>query len=130
MPLHVLNGPTIDAGAAESNVLALGDDFIVGLIAPEGWTPAIVTVICSPNGDNYYDLYDGTGGEFTFNVVPGTIIHIDPDKLLLASFIRFRSGTRDQPIVQPVVRRFYCIGAQRVALLAGESPARRGLPDG
>src|SRR5580765_7447592 len=106
MPLTILQGPTIGAGMTESAVLALGMDFIVGLITPEDWTPAVVSVIVSPQGDNYYDLFDFVGREIVFNIVPNTFLSINPDILIGAAFIKLRSGTRASPVEQLAVRRF------------------------
>ena len=111
MPLTILQGPTIEAGHEESAVMALGMDFIVGLITPEEWTPAVVSVIVSPQGDNYYDLFDNVGREITFNVTPNTFLSLDPDTLLGAAFLKLRSGTRASPVVQEAVRRFLLVGS-------------------
>jgi hypothetical protein len=107
--LNVLQGPTIDAGTAESNVLGVGTDFVVGLIAPDDWTPAVVSVMLSPQGDNYYDVFDITGRELVFNITPGAMIQINPDSLLPAAYLRLRSGTRDKPVNQTAMRRFQTI---------------------
>jgi hypothetical protein len=120
--LNVLNGPTISEGAAESNVLAIGTDYMVGLIVPDEWTPAVVSVMMSPQGDNYYDLFDATGNEIIFNVVPGTIIQINPEILLPAAYLRLRSGTRDKPVPQQGTRRFNMIGVTKLATTATGEP--------
>lgn len=101
---------------AESAVLALADDFIVGLIAPDAWTPAVVSVIVSPQGDNYYDLFDATGREIVFNVTPGTFLSLDPDTLLGAAYLKLRSGTRANPIAQEITRRFQVVGTLKAAV--------------
>ena len=85
MPLKIFNGPIIQAGQYQSDVLAIQDYFIVGLGTPPEWTPATASVIVSAEGDNFYDLYDGAGREFVFNVVlPGTMIRVDPHLLMCA----------------------------------------------
>jgi hypothetical protein len=114
--LNVHSGPTFDAGASESDVLAIGTDYIVGLICPADWTPAVVSVLISAQGDNYLDLFDGKGEEFIFNVTPGVAIAVDPYILLMAAYIRLRSGTRKNPVPQEAERRFYMIGTSKLAL--------------
>ena len=121
--LNVHSGPTIDAGATVSDVQALGTDYICGLICPEDWTPAVVSVLISAQGDNYFDLFDGKGSEFIFNVTPGTVMAVDPYLLLCAAYIRLRSGTRDNPVSQTGERRFYMIGTTKLAMRAEAGPA-------
>ena len=115
--INIHSGPTIDMGAAESDVQAIGTDFIVGLVCPEDWTPAVVSVMVSVQGDNYMDLFDGKGEEFVFNVTPGTAMAVDPYILLMAAYIRLRSGTRKNPVPQAATRRFYLIGTSKLALV-------------
>jgi hypothetical protein len=119
--LNVHSGPIIVEGSAESNVLALGTDYIVGLICPEDWTPAVVSVLISAQGDNYFDLFDGKGSEFIFNVTPGVAMAVDPYLLLCAAYVRLRSGTRDNPVPQAGERRFHLIGTTKLAMRAEES---------
>jgi hypothetical protein len=124
--LNVHNGPTIAAGASESDVQAIGDDFIVGLVCPDAWTPAVGTLLVSVQGDNYLDLFDGKGEEFVFNITPGTVIAVDPHILLMAAYVRLRSGTRDNPVPQEAMRRFYLIGTSKLALTTGTQSRRGG----
>jgi len=117
MPLKIFNGPIIRAGQFQSDVLSITDYFIVGLGTPDGWTPAMASLIVSPDGDRYYDLYDGSGREFVFNVVlPGTMIRVNSHLLMSAAFIRLRSGTRDYPITQQSQRTFTLVGASKLAM--------------
>ena len=116
--LNVHSGPTILGGTSESDVLGLGADFVVGLVCPDEWTPAPVSVMVSVQGDNYLDLFDGKGSEFTFNVTPGIAMPVDPNLLLMAAFIRLRSGTRDNPVPQEATRRFYIVGTTKLAAVS------------
>jgi hypothetical protein len=93
-------GGTIAAGQSVSNVVKLFSYAVVGLTVPADWTPAVMSVIVSPDGNEFYDLFDGTGHEFTFNVVPGAMIQIDPVLLSCAVAVKLRSGTRDAPVAQ------------------------------
>lgn len=92
-----------------------GDDYIVGLIMPDVWTPAHVTIQVSTDGAQFHDLFDfelGTStsaSEVKFNVTPGVMVAIDPNTLLMARYIKLRSGTRDEPIKQAATCSFTVI---------------------
>jgi hypothetical protein len=116
--IDVLNGPVIDAGQAYSAVVSLEGAYVVGLITPDDWTPSVATVQVSAEGDNYYDLFDGKGVEFIFNVVPGTMINVDPNLLMMAAHIRLRSGRRNAEVLQESVRRFYLVTKQNISAIA------------
>jgi hypothetical protein len=118
-PLNTLYGPIFDAGQAYSAVLSLAGSYVVGLITPDEWTPAVVSVLVSTEGDNYYDLFDGKGNEFSFNVVPGTMINVDPNLLMMAAHLRFRSGRRSAEVLQEHDRRFYLVTKQSIAASQG-----------
>jgi hypothetical protein len=88
---------------------------VVGLVMPlSGWTPAVVSLQGSPLGTNFYDLFDGIpgvnpGAEVIFNVRPGIMVNINPNRMRCCAAIRLRSGTRDQPIIQAAARQFLII---------------------
>ena len=47
------------------------------------------------------DLYDGiTGQELAFNVVPNSLVMINPNRLRCCQAVILRSGTRAKPIPQ------------------------------
>jgi len=125
LPIDVLNGPTIPSGSAFSDVIAVGSSFIVGLVTPEEWTPAVVTVLVSADGDNFFDLIDPFGQPFLFNAVPASMINVDHEHFLMAAFIRLRSGTRDKPVEQEATRRFFLVVRETVALVVGQLPLAR-----
>jgi hypothetical protein len=120
--IEVLQGPIFKAGSPYSDVLDLAGRYVVGLITPLDWTPAQASVLVSPEGDNYYDLFDGMGHEFFFNIVPGAMINVDPNTLMMAAFMRLRSGARAIEIPQEAERRFYTIVKASIAS-AQERPA-------
>ena len=125
MPLlNTLNGPIIAMGQHTSGVLDLGTDYIVGMIMPEEWTPAVVSVLVSPDGDNFFDLHDFHGGPVMFNVEPGTIVAIDPHWLMMARYLQLRSGTADDPVPQAKTRNFRTIGTMQLTTLTND-PTRR-----
>jgi hypothetical protein len=119
--LNVFNGPTIQAGQVQSETMPIGADFIVGIIMPDDWTPAVATLVVSPDGNLFYDLFDATGREFVFNVTPGVMVAVNPNLMMMAGYMQIRSGTRDNPVVQETTRRFKAIGAQSIALLASST---------
>lgn len=114
---------TIAAGQSLSNAVAIGGNFVVGLVMPPAWTPARLTIQVSPDGVAYHDMYtfydltSTTPTEFKANVVPGAIIATDPDTMLMAHSIKLRSGTRDEPVAQEAARQFTVIIANKVTVM-------------
>lgn len=121
-PVIPIIGPTILAGGSLSDTLALSSYFIVGVVTPTDWTPAVATVQVSPDGVRFYDLYDPTGHEFNFNVSPNALITIHPYLMLTATYLKIRSGTRDDPIPQQNARQFTMYGTQNIALQEAAPP--------
>jgi hypothetical protein len=103
---------TIGAGQPVSNLVDAAADYICGLIMPEAWTAAHVTIEASLDSTFFYGLFtcnpdDSTiVSELKFNVVPNEMIAIDPHVMLMARYFRIRSGTRDEPISQEANRIF------------------------
>lgn len=84
-----------------------GVTYVVGLIMPSAWTPANVTIQGSPFGVNFFNLHDGVPGtELVFNVVPGTIVAVNPNRLRCCAAVKLRSGTAAAPVIQAVSRTF------------------------
>ena len=100
-----------------SEILSLeGVIAVVGIIMPQAWTAANVTILGSPFGANFYDLYDGLPGtELMFNLRPGVMVSINPNRLRCCAAIRLRSGTHAAPIVQATTRTFGIV-------IEGDSP--------
>ena len=115
MPASILLN--IPARASLSDILSLeGVTAVVGIIMPQSWTAANVTILGSPFGVNFYDLYDGLPGtELMFNVRPGVMVNINPNRLRCCAAIRLRSGTHNAPIVQAAARTFGIV-------IEGDSP--------
>jgi hypothetical protein len=84
---------------------------VVGIIMPSDWTPAIVTI-----GTDFYPIYAGTAvTELRFNVRPGSIVAINPDRLRCCMAIRLRSGSHDAPPIPQGVPREFGIVVESVA---------------
>jgi len=118
---------TIAAGQFLSNTVDLAGNFVVGLIMPLAWTPARVSILIAVDDINFHDLFrfgdDGTtAGELKFNVTPNAIISINSDAMLMARYLKLRSGTRDEPVVQEAERVFGVITVNRVTVVE-ELPA-------
>ena len=98
----------IPARASISEILSLeGVTAVVGLIMPQSWTDANVTVLGSPFGVNFYDLHDGMPvTELMFACRPGVMVNINPNRLRCCAAIRLRSGTHAVPIAQAAARTF------------------------
>src|SRR5258707_13760216 len=94
-----------------SNVLDLSTvTAIVGIIMPDDWTPAIVTIEGSADGTTFHELFDGQAGAILqFNVRPGTMVAVNPDRLRCCKAIRLRSGTHDNVVPQGVAREFFVV---------------------
>lgn len=103
---------TIAAGASMSTVIDNGGMHVVGLIMPDAWTAAHVSVEVSTDGTKFFDLFSvnlktgSSASEVVFNVTPGVAVSINPNTLMMARYIRLRSGTRDEPVNQEASRAF------------------------
>ena len=79
---------------------------VVGLIMPPDWTPAIVTVEGSANGTDFYTMYERGGVRLSFNVPPGTMSAINPDRFRCCKAFRLLSGDRNILVPQIEPREF------------------------
>jgi hypothetical protein len=80
---------------------------VVGLIMPTDWTPSFVTIQGSVDGAEFHTMYDGTRStRLTFDVPPGTIIAISPNRLRCCKAIRLISGDPNNPTPQGFAREF------------------------
>ena len=110
---------TIAAGESLSNAIDCGTDFAVGILMPTDWTAAHVSVLISIDGINFFDLFHLRANttspiEFKFNVVSNAVLAIDPNAMLMARFIKLRSGERDKPIPQEAARAFTIITNSKI----------------
>ena len=114
---------TILAGQSLSNTCDFGNNYVVGVIMPTAWTAAHLSALVSLDNVKYFDLFsfDDLAGstsptEFKFNVIPGSILAVDPDRLLMGRYIKLRSGTRDVPVPQAAARVFTIITRSAVTV--------------
>lgn len=102
MPIEVLNGPTIGAGQSLSDALDCSAGKIIKITMPSDWEAAVLTFQTSSDNVGYNDIYSPDGREVTWHVFPSTAILGE----LTTGWIKFRSGTAGQPVLQGEQRTF------------------------
>lgn len=109
-PITILNRQSL------SDVVNYGTNLVVGIIMPDTWTTgAHVSVLISVDGVAFFDLFNfsdraGTSPkQFAFNVVPGAIIAINPNRMLMGQYVQLRSGERNAPVPTAATRVFTLI---------------------
>ena len=120
--LTVLNGPIIAAGESVSAIVECTCGLPVRITMPAQWTSANQTFQISTEGLYYNDLFDKDGDEILIAVVPGAGMTIPEEYGRVFAFMKFRSGTAKNPVVQETQRDF------SVALLVHESAATEPPP--
>ena len=75
---------------------------------PPEWTPANLTFLISSDGEFYNDLVDTKGQAFQMPVVPGSAVVVGQfaEFLRAIAFLKFRSGTKENPVPQAALRDF------------------------
>ena len=129
MPLQILNGPIIDAGESLSAGIDCSAGPIVKITMPGNYVGDTLTFQTSSDGLMFNDIFQPDGTELMFRVIAGTGII---GMRLNTGFVKFRSGTRERPVVQPELREFAVAldvvtppagtGELRVRLLGGFAP--------
>lgn len=115
--LQVLEGPVIAADESLSEPIDCTAGQLVRITMPEGWTPAALTFQISTDGLFFNDLFGFDGYEVAIDeVVPGSAVLIPENVGRAIAFIKFRSGTRGNPVPQEAGRLF------AVALLIPDAP--------
>ena len=119
MTIEVLNGPTIQAGESLSDALDCRGGQMVRITMPPDWDEAQLTFEFSSDGLFFNDIFDLEGFAVTIkHVVPGSGVIVPHDFGRAIAFIKFRSGTRGNPIEQKETRNF----AVAVITLPEEAP--------
>lgn len=122
MGLTVINGPIIQPGESLSNGIDCSGGDAVRITMPAGWSGGNLTFAISTDGNGYNDLHTGDGEEVTMVVVPGAAVRIDERWAQFWNFIKFRSGTREHPVIQKEQRDF----AVTLSVPDEAPPASRG----
>ena len=106
MPLQIINGPVIAAGESLSAPLDVTAGNIVRITMPGAWTGMLISFQISTDGVFFNDYYNGRGQELVMAVVPGVAVAIISELAHPVAHLKIRSGTRDEPVVQPEQREF------------------------
>lgn len=105
--LQVLNGPFIQAGESLSDAVDCSAGQLVRITMPTEWTDAPLTFQFSTDGVFFNDMFGLDGYEVTVkHVVEGSGVIIPGDIGRAIVHIKFRSGTRGNPIPQEADRAF------------------------
>ncbi len=125
MALVAVIGPTIRAGESLSDGLDLSSGDLLRLTMPLEWTPAPVTFQISTEGQNYNDVFNLDGYEVTLPVVvPGSAVIVPLDVGKAIAWIKFRSGSRANPVPQEADRTF----AVAISTYTGQGPKQDSGP--
>ena len=106
--------------ASLSDAVDTGGNYVVGLIMPDVWSAARVSIQVSADNVKFCDLFDfdldnrTSASEVVFNVTPGVMVAIDPNTLLMARYIKLRSGTRHAPVSQAATCMFELITVDKL----------------
>ncbi|MGJ4888941.1 hypothetical protein ACQR1Y_12145 [Bradyrhizobium sp. HKCCYLRH3099] len=101
---------TILNGASVTSDIALGAKALIGLEMPGSWTAANLTFrVSTDGGQNYSNLYDASGNEYTVTVAAGRYVYLDPGVFIGINMLQIRSGTSGSAVNQ---------GADRIIKLA------------
>jgi hypothetical protein len=107
MALKVLDGPFIEAGESLSSAVDCSGAQLVRITMPSDWTEAPMTFEFSTDGTSFNDMFDLKGYAVTIDVVvPGSGVIIPHDVGRAVGWIKFRSGTRGNPVEQREGRLF------------------------
>jgi hypothetical protein len=106
MALTVLDGPTIKAGESLSDSLDCSAGEIVRITVPQEYTVGNLTFQVSTDGVFFNDLFNSSGEEIMIAAKPNTGIVIHERWVRSIAHIKFRSGSRDHPVVQRETCKF------------------------
>lgn len=101
---------SIANAASVSGAADLGNNSLIGFLAPAAWTAAALNIEVSVDNTNWVTLglYDATGvttGSYS-SLVAGAAYGVDVQTLLPFRYVRLRSGTSVSPVNQGAQRDF------------------------
>lgn len=108
MAMMVLIGPTIAAGENISNALNVSSGGVYRIVMPNVWTSAVITFQLSYDGNEFYNVYDRDGNETLMRCEPMSVVPIG-EYLFYIHSLKIRSGTRREPVAQPLAAVFKVI---------------------
>jgi hypothetical protein len=104
MPRFVQKTATILAGQSLSSTIDCSTGAPIMIHMSDQWTPSRLSFQVSPDGTNFYDLFDRDTLEMVLNVVAGTSVALEPG-LAPVSYLKVRSGSREHPVTQEADRQ-------------------------
>jgi len=105
--LKVLDGPFIEAGDSLSSAIDCSGGQLVRITMPLAWDDAPLTFEFSTDGTAFNDMFNLEGYAVKIDVVvPGSGVIIPEDVGRAVAWIKFRSGTRGNPVEQKEGRLF------------------------
>ncbi|SHF52013.1 hypothetical protein SAMN02745157_2287 [Kaistia soli DSM 19436] len=116
-PLPVTGGQvsvfsaSIAAAGTLSGAVDLGLYRLCRIVMPASWTAAVLTFQTSPDGTNWYDLYDAGGSEYTVQAGAGRGIVVPLSDFLGTRYLKIRSGTSGAAVAQSGGASFTLVGA-------------------
>ena len=93
----------ISSGQAESGVLKLVSETVVGLYMPSAWDAADLVFRASHDGVNFFDVHD-FGAPLTVQADAGQYIPLDVSKFVGVAYLKVRSEAGGAPINQTANR--------------------------
>lgn len=91
---------TIANGQSLSGAVDLGGRVVAGIVMPDTWTAAGLTLQASVDGVTYADVYDSGGDEVEIAADAAVFIALDPSLFAGMRFLKIRSGTSGTPVNQ------------------------------
>jgi hypothetical protein len=95
---------TIAAGTAVSTAADLSAGNVTMLLMPSDWTPANLGFLISEDNVTYRDLHDANGMEIQKATGPNRAINVDTSFTSGALWVKVRSGSLNNPILQAADR--------------------------
>ena len=93
----------ISSGQAESGVLKLVSETVVGLYMPSAWDAADLVFSASQDGVNFFDVYD-FGSPLAVQADSGQYIPLDISKFVGVSYLKVRAESGGTPVNQTADR--------------------------
>lgn len=91
---------TFAAGAALSGPVTLGAYTFAGVIVPQDWTEADITLRGGEDGVTYADVYKADATEYDIKAAVGQLVVVPPGDLAGINSFILRSGTGAVPVDQ------------------------------
>lgn len=93
----------ISSGQAESGVLKLVSETVVGLYMPSAWDAADLVFSASHDGTNFFDVHD-FGAPLTVQADAGQYVPLDVAKFVGIAYVKVRSESGGTPVNQTADR--------------------------